>query len=198
MGMIWLHRPRLRCLFLQILERWPTSLERIAPGKVAYYHRKHHRGQVICVWCCRWTFPSCSKQRKSLLGQKCTPPSQKILSVVENRLTYFHRTPCRSLQVWSHLCCTKTEPWWKSLLRCIPVIFFLDLHPLRLRVHWQLSHLICKFNKPHSSVPSESSFLRLLGNYTEKGLSSLPTVVNKSFIFDFWIIERTTYYSQWR
>lgn len=48
-------------------------------------------------------------------------------------------------------------------------IFFLDLHPLRLRqVHWQLSHLICKFNKPHSSVPSESSFLRLLGNYTEK------------------------------
>lgn len=169
MGMIWLHRPRLRCLFLQILERWPTSGERIAPEKLAYYHRKHHRGQVICVWCCRWTFPSCSKQRKSLLGRKCTPPSQKILSVVENRLTYF--PPSIALPAGASRCdhtyvalrlSLDGKVYFAAFLR----YFFLDLHPLRLRqVHWQLSHLICKFNKPHSS---ESSFLRLPGNYTEK------------------------------
>lgn len=43
-------------------------------------------------------------------------------------------------------------------------------------------------------IPPALSFLRRLRTHRE-GLPCRPTVVNKSFTFDFWIIERTTYYS---
>lgn len=62
--------------------------------------------------------------------------------------------------------------------------------------------ICCKFNWRLSlAIPYTPQFLQhcisFLRNY-RKGLPSLPSVVNKSFIFDIWIIEHTTHYSQWR
>ena len=114
--------------------------------------------------------------------------------------------PWRSLRVWSHLhyIFFSLNHGGKSVL--LPQLcdffffFFFLLTYIRSIFHKStytyIPVSVFLFWRP-CSVPSARSFLRRLRSYTD-GLHSLPTVLNKSFIFDVWIIEHTTYYSQWR
>lgn len=122
------------------------SLRKWNLGVTSHHHRMRLLSQVICVRCCGWMFPSCTKPGMALLGQMHTIASHKYSLTRRGRSL---REPC-VCEIGSSVTEPLTERMWRQLI------------PLPSTLRAQACNISSSPPKPHLRFPERDyRWLRL-------------------------------------